>query len=97
MDEQASEPPDQSNGSKALAKLLGQINIPTLLAILTMNGWSIGATNSGNAQREAQVDQAVREIHAIHQLIDEFESFHKQELANQQNILRELEALRASK
>ena len=88
MNQETTPPKPPENGTTAaLGKLLGQINIPTLLAIFAMNGWNIGATNNSNQQREAQVQQAVREIHILHEALDDTQKRQQQSLDNQGRLL----------
>ena len=64
-------PEEPATGNGTVDKLLKQINVPTLLAIVAMNGWGIGAINQNGHEREAQIQQAVREIHALHEALND--------------------------
>ena len=73
--------------TKVLSKLVGQLNIPTLVAVLAMNGWGIGTTQSTSNQREAQIQEALRKIAILHDNLDDFANRQKQELQNGSQIL----------
>ena len=80
----SSDQPESKEGvNGAIAKLIGQLNLPTLLAIFAMNGWGIQTTNQTSQQREAQIQQAVREIHILHEALDDFQKRQQNSLDNQ--------------
>lgn len=78
------EPPTQSNGTSALAKLLNQLNLPTLALILITGGGNWFATKSTSDEQRAIV---VRQVKDLHDALDDFEKRQKSVLENQSRIL----------
>lgn len=76
------------NGSTALAKLLNQINIPTLLVILLTGGGNLfqGAQISTAVHQER--DRTFKEVHELHSKIDEFEQRQIKALENQEQLIK---------
>lgn len=77
----------QKNGSSALAKLLNQVNLPTLALILLTGGGNffqgIQLGHEGHEER----DRALREIHQLYGRINDFEERQEKSLANQKVII----------
>ena len=82
------EDPEQKNGSTALAKLLNQLNVPTLAAIMLMGGGNFFATKTTSDEQRADTLKAVREIHELHDALDDFEKRQKTMLDGNANLLR---------
>ena len=82
------EDPEQKNGSTALAKLLNQLNVPTLAAIMLMGGGNFFATKTTSDEQRADILKAVREIHELHDALDDFEKRQKTMLDGNANLLR---------
>ena len=93
------------NGQQQVkSKMLEGVNVPTLLSILVMNGWNIGATTQTGHEQTARVNKALEEIHHLHENLDDFEARQKaildyqtqaiknqtRMLENQEMILKEL-------
>jgi hypothetical protein len=75
------------NGSSALAKLLNQLNLPTLALILLTGGGNWFATEKTSTDRGQQLDQAVRQIHDLHEALDETDKRQRTALNNQTQLL----------
>lgn len=79
---------NSGNGTTALAKLLNQLNVPTLLAVMLFGGGNFLATKEdGRLTRDEQV-KVVGEVHDLHNALEQFEARQKQSLDNQAQILR---------
>jgi ABC-type phosphate transport system auxiliary subunit len=79
------------NGS-ALAKVASQLNLPTLGLILAMGGGNLFQGITSSEANKHEIDRAIREVHDLHEKLDETDARQLKALANQQEIL---EALRA--
>jgi hypothetical protein len=82
-----------ANGAKVLTKLVSQLNVPTLVAILAMNGWGIKTTEQTSKERETQIYHALDQIRDLHRSLDDFESRQKKTvdmLENQQRLLDDM-------
>lgn len=86
---EAQEP--KNNGSAALAKLLNQLNLPTLALILITGGSNWFATHSTSDEQRADISRAIRQVHDLHAELTEWEERQKQGLNNQKDILRSLD------
>lgn len=73
------------NNTTALAKLLNQLNLPTLLLIAVTGGGNLLATKQTGDEGRAE---AIRQIRDLHNALDEFEKRQKTVLDNQEQILR---------
>ena len=60
-----------------MAKLISQLNLPTLIAILAMNGWSIGTTQQRTAELSDEQRTALRQLSQLYQSLNEFEDRQK--------------------
>jgi hypothetical protein len=76
-----------NNSTSAMAKLLNQLNLPTLGLILLMGGGNWFATEKNGVDRGAQLDQAVSQIRELHAALDDTEKRQRTALANQTQIL----------
>jgi ABC-type phosphate transport system auxiliary subunit len=81
-----------NNGSTVLAKLLNQLNLPTLAMILLMGGGNLFQGAQSSQENHREIDRAIQEVHQLYEKLDETERRQLKALANQQEIL---EALRA--
>lgn len=79
-----------ANGSSALAKLLNQLNLPTLALILITGGGNWFATKSTSDEQRTIV---VRQVRDLHEALDDFEKRQKQILDNQAEILRRMQEI----
>lgn len=61
------------NGSQGLAKLLNQLNLPTLALILLLQGSNLWETKSGNNFNAAEMDRAIREVHQLYEKLMDYE------------------------
>ena len=77
----------QSNGANALAKLLNQLNVPTLLAVTLFGGGNFLATKSVSEEQRYDILKGIREIHDLHAALNDFESRQKQLLVGQTNVI----------
>ena len=86
MDE---EPPAKNgNHTKAVAKLLNQLNLPTLALILLTGGGNWFATKeTGNEQRE-ELGRAIRQIEDLHAALAQTEARQKEALENLASLMR---------
>jgi hypothetical protein len=75
---------NSKNSSSALAKLLNQLNVPTLALILLTGGSNLFATKQAGDEGRAE---AIRQIRDLHNALDEFENRQKDILQNQTTIL----------
>lgn len=66
-----SDPGPNSNGTTGLAKLLNQLNLPTLVLILLMQGGNLWETKSGNQFNAAELERAIREVHDLYPKLEE--------------------------
>jgi methyl-accepting chemotaxis protein len=85
------------NGSStsALAKLLNQLNLPTLGLILLMGGGNWFTTKATSDEQREEIHKAVRQINDLHEAISEFEVRQRDEISkateslnNQAQMLR---------
>jgi hypothetical protein len=85
----AEQPPaNNANGTaKAISKLISQINVPTLVTILAMNGWGIKTTEQTSKERETQIYHALDQIRDLHRSLDDFERRQKQTVENVSAVL----------
>jgi hypothetical protein len=79
-----------SNATGALAKLLHQLNLPTLGMIMLMGGGNFFATKTTSDEQRGDILRAIREVHELHEALDDFEKRQKQALDNQNQILERL-------
>ena len=82
-----------SNGSSALAKLLNQINLPTLAMILLMGGGNLFATKDDGRLTREEAQRVVSQVRDLHNALDEFEQRQKQMLDKEDDALRRLQQL----
>jgi ABC-type oligopeptide transport system ATPase subunit len=86
---------NSGNGTSALAKLLNQLNLPTLGLILLMGGGNWFTTKATSDEQRQEIHKAVRQINDLHDSITEFEVRQKdaiskanESLGNQAQMLR---------
>jgi ABC-type oligopeptide transport system ATPase subunit len=86
---------NSGNGTSALAKLLNQLNLPTLGLILLMGGGNWFTTKATSDEQRGEIHKAVRQINDLHESISEFEGRQKDEIGkateslnNQSQMLR---------
>lgn len=72
---------DQPNSSTMLAKLLNQLNLPTLAMILLMGGGNWFATKEDGRLTREDAQRVVNQIRDLHNALDGFESRQKDALA----------------
>ena len=77
-----------TSGAGALAKLLGQLNLPTLSLIVLMGGGNLWATKSVSEEQRLDIFRAVRQIHELHDALEQFEGRQKQSLEGNAVLLR---------
>lgn len=77
-----------TNGSGA-SKLsaLKDLNWPTLILIMFSGGANLLSTQRTSADREYQVDQALRQIRELHDALDDFQKHQKSMLDSQSQLL----------
>jgi hypothetical protein len=86
MNEEAS-PSKNGNSTTALAKLLNQLNLPTLaLVLLTGGGNWFKTQNTGDEQR-IEIHRAIQQVHELHDALQETEKRQRTALNNQLQIL----------
>ena len=78
------------NATGGLAKILNQLNLPTLGMIMLMGGGNFFATKTSSEESRSDTLRAVREIHDLHAALDDFEERQKQILNNQARMLEKL-------
>lgn len=76
------------NGTTALAKLLNQLNVPTLLAVMFFGGGNWLKTNEDGHLTREESQRVSREIHELHNAMGDFEKRQKNTLENQNQIMR---------
>lgn len=89
----ADEPTSPGNNTSALAKLLNQINLPTLAMILLMGGGNLFATKDDGRLTREEAQRVVSQVRDLHNALDEFEHRQKQMLDNQIDMLRKLQEI----
>ena len=72
----------------ALAKLLNQLNLPTLALILLTGGGNWFATERTSTEQKEELAKAFNEIHDLHSALSEFEARQKESLENQAQLIR---------
>lgn len=83
-----SEPaPKNGNSTTALAKLLGQLNLPTLALILLTGGGNWFATEKQSTDRDSQFHQAFRQLRDVHEALEETDKRQRAAMDNQQRLL----------
>ena len=84
------EPPakNSNNHTTALAKLLNQLNIPTLVAVTLMGGGNFFATKTTSSEQKDELSKALKEVHELHSALNAFESRQHESLENQGQLLR---------
>lgn len=82
---------EASNNNSALAKLLNQLNVPTLAAILLMGGGNFFQGVQSSAANHEEIERAIREVHQLYGKIDQHEDRQLKALRNQEEILRLLQ------
>jgi hypothetical protein len=83
------EPNSGGNSNSALAKMLGQLNLPTLALIVLSGGGNWFATEQNAQLNRHEIDKAIAEIHRIFLNQDRREMAYDQISENNQ-ILKEL-------
>lgn len=76
-----------TNNNSTLAKLLNQLNLPTLALILLTGGGNWFATERGTADRDSQFQQAFRQLRDVHDALDETDKRQRIAMENQQRLL----------
>lgn len=84
---------EEKNNGSSIAKLLNQINLPTLGLILAMGGGNLFQGITSSQANKHEIDRAIAEVHQLYEKLDDTDRRQLKALANQQEIL---EALRAS-
>jgi hypothetical protein len=77
----------KNGGNNTAAKLLNQLNLPTLALVLLTGGGNWFATERNSADRDSQFHQAFRQIRDLHEALDETEKRQRTALDNQMKIL----------
>jgi hypothetical protein len=72
----------------ALAKLLNQLNIPTLVLILLTGGGNFFQGVQLGQEGHEERDRALREIHQLYGRISDFEDRQQKSLDNQKEIIK---------
>jgi ABC-type phosphate transport system auxiliary subunit len=88
------EPKNAGNGSKALAGLLNQLNVPTLIAVMLMGGGNLFQGIQSSATNHEELERAIREVHQLYEKLDDTDSRQLQALKNQEEILSILRGIR---
>lgn len=81
------QPEPARNNNNTAAKLLGQLNLPTLALILLTGGGNWFATEKNSSDRDSQFHQAFRQIGDLHDALDETEKRQRTAIQNQTQIL----------
>lgn len=81
------------NSTSALAKLLNQINLPTLAMILLMGGGNIFATKDDGRLTREEAQRVVSQVRDMHNALDDFENRQKQMIEKEDDALRRLTQL----
>lgn len=84
--------PEQSakngaNNTSAVAKLLSQLNVPTLALILLTGGSNFFATERSSTGRDEQFHTAFRQLRDLHDALDETEKRQRTAIDNQTRLL----------
>jgi hypothetical protein len=79
--------PVTSSGSNGMAKMLSQLNLPTLALILLTGGGNFFATKENSTDRDHQFNQAFKQIADLHEALDDTEKSQRTALDNQTRIL----------
>ena len=77
-----------SNSTTAMAKLLNQLNLPTLALILISGGGNWFATERTSSEQKEELAKAFNEINELHGALNAFESRQKESLENQAALIR---------
>lgn len=75
------------NSTTALARLINQINIPTLLAIMFFGGGNLLTTNEDGRLTREESQRVSREVHELHNAMADFEKRQRAALENQAKML----------
>jgi hypothetical protein len=75
------------NSGTAVAKLLNQLNLPTLALVLLTGGGNWFATEKNSTDRDHQFNQAFRQIRDLHDALEETEKRQRIAIDNQTKIL----------
>jgi hypothetical protein len=75
------------NSSNALAKLLNQLNLPTLALILVTGGTNWFKTQNTGDEQRIEIKHAIAQVHDLHESLDETEKRQRTALNNQTQIL----------
>lgn len=62
---------DKGNQTAGLAKLLNQLNLPTLMAILVATGGNWWETKVGNDLNVREIERAIEEVHQLYPKLNE--------------------------
>jgi hypothetical protein len=62
-----------SGGGTVLAKLLNQLNLPTLATILLMGGGNLFQGVQSSHDNHQEIERAIREVHQLYEKIDDTE------------------------
>lgn len=86
---------NQQPKNNGIAKMLGQLNMPTLIVILLSGGGNWFATKQTSDESRHETDRAITEIHELHKALIDFENRQKdtlsrtgEALTNQEQMLR---------
>lgn len=82
-----SEKSNNSNGSSTLAKLLNQLNLPTLALILLTGGGNWFVTKQDGELTREDTDRARRQLQSLYNSINDFENRQKETIKNVTIIL----------
>lgn len=85
---------EKVNNTTTTAKLLNQLNVPTLATVLLVGGSNFFTTKTTSEEQRAETLRAVREIHELHAALDDFEKRQKDLLEGQRVQNQILEQLR---
>lgn len=77
-----------NNGNTALAKILHQLNVPTLLTVMLMGGGNLFQGLRSSASNHEELERAIREVHQLYAKLDETEQRQLKALANQTELLK---------
>lgn len=71
----------------ALAKILNQLNAPTLITIMLMGGGNLFQGIQSSASNHDEIERAIKEVHQLYSKIDDTEQRQLKGMANQQILL----------
>jgi ABC-type transporter Mla subunit MlaD len=76
-----------NNSSSVLAKVLNQLNLPTLGLIMLMGGGNLFQGIQSSDSNHQEIERAIREVHQLYEKIDDTEERQQQGLTNLRTLI----------